>query len=111
MRPRFLKFLIAASAILAACPGSVLAQQSAEARGEALLSEHCGMCHAVGRSGTSPNSVAPPFRTLGQRYPLESLEGALGEGLITGHPAMPEFAFPPQAVGAIIRYLRSIQDR
>ncbi len=82
-----------------------------EGRGEALLSRHCAMCHAIGRSGGSPTSIAPPFRTLGHRYKLESLEEALGEGIMTGHPAMPEFSFAPRDVGAIIAYLRSIQER
>jgi mono/diheme cytochrome c family protein len=98
-------FLLAGSTCLAH------AQQSPEARGEALLSQHCGMCHVVGRVGTSPHNMAPAFRTLGQRYPIESLEEALGEGLLTGHPDMPEFAFGPRDVGAIIRYLQSIQER
>src|SRR4051794_1649695 len=43
-------------------------------RGEALLEKNCGMCHAIGRTGGSPKAEAPPFRTLGQRYAIESLE-------------------------------------
>ena len=46
----------------------------------------------------------------GQRYPLDSLEEALGEGILSGHPDMPEFVFEPRDVGAIIRYLKSIQQ-
>ena len=80
-------------------------------RGEELLTRTCGSCHAVGRSGESPNKVAPPFRTLGQRYPIESLEEALGEGIMSGHPDMPEFSFDARDVGAIIVYLKSIQQR
>lgn len=72
---------------------------------------HCAMCHAIGRSGTSPHAAAPAFRTLGQRYPLDSLEEALGEGIVSGHPDMPEFKFETHDVGAIIRYLKSIQER
>jgi cytochrome c len=69
------------------------------------------MCHAVGRSGRSPHRQAPPFRTLSQRYPIDSLSEALGEGLFTGHPDMPEFVFSPRDVGAILSYLRSIQQK
>jgi cytochrome c len=98
-------------AILAMCTTSAHAQRSPEARGEDLVSRHCAMCHAIGRSGTSPNSKAPPFRTLSQRMPLDSLESPLGKGVLSGHPEMPEFAFPQQDVGAILRYLRSIQER
>jgi cytochrome c len=80
-------------------------------RGEELLTRSCAPCHAVGRSGESPNKVAPPFRTLGQRYPIDSLEEALGEGIMSGHPDMPEFSFDARDVGAIIAYLKSIQQR
>ena len=48
---------------------------------------------------------------LGQRYPVESLEEALGEGILSGHPDMPEFQFDADEVGAIIDYLKSIQQR
>lgn len=98
-------------AILAVCTTSAQAQRSPETRGEDLVSRHCAMCHAIGRSGTSPDSKAPPFRMLGQRVPLESLQEPLGRGLLSGHPEMPEFAFPQQDIGAILRYLRSIQER
>jgi mono/diheme cytochrome c family protein len=80
-------------------------------RGEALLNKNCAMCHAVGASGDSPRAGAPAFRALGQKYPIESLEEALGEGLVSGHPDMPEFRFEPDDVGAIIVYLKSIQQR
>jgi len=80
-------------------------------RGEALLARNCASCHAVGRIGESPQKPAPTFRTLGQRYPIESLEEALGEGIMSGHPDMPEFSFDATDVGAIIAYLKSIQQR
>src|ERR1019366_500027 len=79
-------------------------------RGEMLLARDCGSCHSVG-SGDSPAKDAPAFRTLGQRYPVESLEEALGEGFMSGHPDMPEFKFDADDVGAIIAYLKSIQQR
>jgi cytochrome c len=79
--------------------------------GEDLLIRNCGSCHAVGRSDESVHRFAPPFRTLAQRYPIESLEEALGEGIMAGHPDMPEFKFDAGDVGAIIAYLKSIQQR
>ena len=48
---------------------------------------------------------------LARRYPIEELEEALGEGIVTGHPHMPEFCFGADDVGAIIAYLKSIQER
>jgi cytochrome c len=79
-------------------------------RGEDLLTRDCAKCHAVGRTGDSPMKEAPAFRTLGQRYPIESLEEALGEGIVSGHPDMPEFEYEADDVGAIIDYLESIQQ-
>jgi cytochrome c len=80
-------------------------------RGEALVQRDCARCHAIGKTGASPHKEAPPFRTLGKRYPIESLEEALAEGIVSGHPDMPEFQFDPDDVGAIIAYLKSIQQR
>lgn len=111
MQAAIKRLLIASPASLLVLASACLAQPSERDRGESLLGRHCAMCHAIGRSGTSPHGAAPPFRILGQRYALESLEEGLGEGLLTGHPDMPEFRFSPRDVGAIVRYLNSIQER
>ena len=79
--------------------------------GRAILQENCSSCHAIGRTGESAHKFAPPFRILDQRYPIESLEEALGEGIVSGHPDMPEFKFDADDVGDIIAYLKSIQER
>ena len=80
-------------------------------RGEALLTTNCARCHAVGRSGVSPHPQAPAFRTLSRKFKVEGLAEALAEGISTGHPDMPEFVFEADEVGAIIDYLKSIQQR
>ncbi|MGB8118008.1 MAG: cytochrome c, partial [Pseudolabrys sp.] len=51
----------------------------------------------------------PPFRELHNRYPVESLEEALGEGIVTGHPNMPEFRLDPGQVGDLISYLKWLE--
>ena len=84
---------------------------SVQLRGEALVTKNCARCHAVGRTGNSPHPEAPAFRTLSQKYPIEGLAEALAEGLSVGHPDMPEFVFEVDQVGAILSYLRSIQER
>ncbi len=83
--------------------------QSDMKHGEALLTRDCAPCHAVGAAGNSPRLLAPAFRTLGTRYPIDALEEALGEGIMSGHPDMPEFRYDADDVGDIIDYLKSIQ--
>ncbi len=88
----------------------VLAQEGRVQRGRSFVQTNCAMCHAVGRIGESPLSEAPPFRTLQKRYPLEDLAEALAEGIITGHPSMPEFQLDAAQVNDVIAYLQSIQQ-
>jgi cytochrome c len=78
-------------------------------RGLVIVRTNCSRCHAIGRVGNSSLPMAPPFRTLHERYPVEDLEEPLAEGIITGHPTMPEFRFDPGQVGDIIAYLKSLE--
>ena len=78
-------------------------------RGLAIVRANCARCHAVEKVGSSPLKAAPPFRTLHSRYPIESLEESLAEGIVTGHPAMPEFKFDPDQVSDVIAYLKSLE--
>jgi cytochrome c len=106
---RFRLFAATAFALAAAAQPSFAAPDLK--LGEALLTRDCARCHAVGLTGNSPRADAPAFRTLGTRYPIESLEEALGEGIMSGHPDMPEIKFDADEVGAIIDFLNSIQKR
>lgn len=78
-------------------------------RGLVLVRTNCSRCHAIGRMGESPLPIAPPFRTLHERYPVDDLQEPLAEGIVTGHPTMPEFRFDPGQVGDIIAYLKSLE--
>ncbi len=78
-------------------------------RGLVIVRTTCSRCHAIGKIGESPLPIAPPFRTLHERYPVEDLQEPLAEGIITGHPTMPEFRFDPGQVGDIIAYLKSLE--
>jgi cytochrome c len=79
-------------------------------RGQTFVQTNCARCHAVMRVGNSPLSIAPPFRTLHTRYPVESLQEALAEGIVTGHPTMPEFRLDPDQVAGVIAYLRTLEQ-
>jgi len=93
---------------LAAAPAEAV-QKDLTAKGEVLVKENCSRCHAIGKDGDSPHPEAPPFRTLSSKYPVEDLAESLAEGIVSGHPDMPIFAFNPHDVEAIIEYLESIQ--
>ncbi len=112
MRRRF-RGLIATALCAGLIAPSALAQPAPQdqsvARGLALVMRNCSMCHAIGRAGDSPNPQAPHFRDLHQRYPIDNLGEALAEGILVGHPQMPEFRFSGQEVSDIIAYLKSIQ--
>jgi mono/diheme cytochrome c family protein len=78
-------------------------------RGETLVQTYCAQCHAVGKTGSSSLSVAPPLRNLHKLYPVEHLEEAFAEGITTGHPEMPQFQFEPDQIGDLIAYLKSLE--
>jgi mono/diheme cytochrome c family protein len=74
-----------------------------------IAKEHCSRCHAIDKYETSPLSIAPPFRDLHLRYPVEDLAESLGEGISTGHPTMPEFRFDPDQIENFIAYLKTLE--
>jgi mono/diheme cytochrome c family protein len=78
--------------------------------GKAFALANCSHCHSIDKFTPSALPIAPPFRTLHQRYPVESLEEALGEGISTGHPSMPEFRLDPGQVGDFISFLKSLEQ-
>ena len=78
--------------------------------GKAFAQANCSRCHSIDKLTLSSLAIAPPFRTLHLRYPVESLEEALGEGLSTGHPDMPEFRLDPAQVGDFISFLKSLEN-
>ena len=80
------------------------------ARGFDLLRANCARCHAIDADSTSPNAKAPPFRDVVKKYDPDALEEALAEGIVTGHNNMPEFAFDPDDVTAIIAYLDTLKS-
>jgi mono/diheme cytochrome c family protein len=98
-------------ALLALLAAPALAEDSRVQRGRAFVESHCATCHAIGPTGDSPHAEAPAFRTLRERYPIEDLAESLAEGIMTGHPSMPEFQLAPSQINDVIAYLNSIQNR
>ena len=105
--------MLAAAAFAGAlyAPTGALAQtfSPAEQRGQTFVSTHCAMCHSIAKVGASPIREAPPFRILHTRYPVESLQEALAEGIMTGHPAMPQFRLDPGQIQDVLSYLKRLE--
>jgi mono/diheme cytochrome c family protein len=77
-------------------------------RGLNLAVANCARCHAIDKISPSPLALAPPFRDLHLRYPVEDLAEALAEGIVTGHQNMPEFRLDPGQVGDFIDFLKTL---
>jgi cytochrome c len=96
---------------LALCAGQpALAQQSpAEQRGLTFVRTNCARCHSIDKVSESPLAIAPPFRNLHLKYPVEDLRRPLSEGIIANHPTMPQFRLEADQVNDVIAYLKSLQ--
>jgi len=104
--------VVLAVVLLVPTSGAAFAQEKLsplERHGRALAERMCSRCHAIGRSGSSPHSPAPPFRALENRVDLDSFTARLRDGLISGHPDMPMFRFTREDARALTAYLRAIQ--
>lgn len=101
----YLSGLLALALSLAPGPAS----PSNADQGRRLAQTYCARCHAIDKVSPSPLKIAPPFRTLHERYPVEMLQEALAEGIVTGHPTMPEFRFDADQVGDFMTFLKTLE--
>jgi len=106
MQAGLLAATVAASVLAAA---DARAQTPAAQRGLTFVRAHCARCHAIDKVSPSTLKVAPPFRTLHTRYPIENLEEALAEGIVTSHPTMPEFQLDIGQVVDVIAFLKTLE--
>lgn len=94
----------------AAFPIAAAAQMTpSEQRGMIFVRSNCGTCHATDKVSESPLKIAPPFRELHLRYPIESLQKALVEGIRTRHQNMPEFRLDVGQAADVIAYLKTLE--
>jgi mono/diheme cytochrome c family protein len=103
-----MKTIVVATSLLL-CLGTTPSGAASEQRGLAFARIHCAQCHAIDKFSESPLKIAPPFRTLHLKYPVENLEEALAEGISTGHPSMPEFRLEVDQIGDFIAFLKTLQ--
>jgi mono/diheme cytochrome c family protein len=96
--------------LLTAAAAAAQPQDPAVQRGLNFVRTNCARCHAIDKLSPSPLKAAPPFRTLHQRYPIDSLAEAMAEGIVTGHPSMPEFRLDPDQISDVLAFLQSLQQ-
>ena len=99
--------LALASALITLTAAAAASPQ--EQRGKTFALNNCAKCHSIDRVSPSPLKIAPPFRTLHKRYPIETLSEALAEGISTGHPTMPAFQLDPDQIGDFLAYLKTLE--
>jgi mono/diheme cytochrome c family protein len=102
------RLVVAAILLAGASTVAVSAEHELLREGRAVLDANCGGCHALGAEAASPNPDAPPFHEVLRRYPAADLQESLGEGIVTGHPDMPEVTLEPDQIAAVIAYLDAV---
>ena len=95
--------------IFVAATSSITCLASSAEQGKRLALTYCARCHATDKVSPSPLKIAPPFRTLHERYPVGMLEESLAEGIVTGHPTMPQFRFDGDQIGDFIAFLKTLE--
>jgi cytochrome c len=106
---RFPTLVVAVAAILLCAGESALAQSPAAQRGLTFVRVHCAQCHAIDRVSDSPLTIAPPFRTLHLKFPIEILRRRLAEGIVADHPTMPQFRLDPDQIADVLAYLQTFE--
>jgi mono/diheme cytochrome c family protein len=104
-----MKMILGMAFLMLLAPAIARAEQGNVQLGFKFVREHCSRCHAILKTGKSPEKLAPPFRDLHLRYPIDDLVESLGEGIRTGHPMMPEFRLDPDQIVDLIAYLKTLE--
>ena len=87
------------------------ARAEEQRNGKEMLQQLCARCHAVGRTGASPNRQAPPFRSFSETklYDSDFLQ-RLQDGYSSIHRFMPTFRFNREDAKEVVNYMKSMQE-
>jgi len=80
--------------------------------GRMVAEAYCSPCHAIGPSGRSPHPPAPPFRTLHEKYNVETFAERFANGIKVSRPGshrMPELQLSASDWEDLIAYLKSLE--
>lgn len=73
--------------------------------GRKIAVRDCGGCHAPGEKGESLIEGTSPLRDFAKRWPVEYLAESLAEGIVSGHPLMPDYQYTPEQINDLLAYL------
>ena len=82
--------------------------------GRVVAMAYCSACHAIGPSGASPHSPAPPFRTFHEKYDVEGFAEKFADGVVIGHAGprrMPKLMLSRAEIDDLIAYLKSLEPQ
>ena len=87
------------------------ARAEEQRNGKEMLQKLCARCHAVGKTGASPNRQAPPFRSFSETklYDNDFLQ-RLQHGYGSIHRFMPTFRFNREDAEEVVNYMKSMQE-
>lgn len=109
---RLASTIIAALALTACATEPTPAWQSGDPEvGHRVAQDLCAQCHAVERTGDSPNTAAPPFRAILSTYRPDWLADDLHTSQAIAFRKMPVFHFGDGHEYDIVAYLMTIQDK
>jgi len=102
--PAFLLALLQASC--AGVQGAGRAEAGGPAaEGRKIIEARCASCHSLGAKAGHPD--APSVLALAQMGPPEGLAESLAEGIMVGHPDMPEARMSAKEIEAVIAFLKT----
>jgi len=95
--------------LYAGTPAPVQAQSPDVEHGRALAELNCGRCHATGLEGESDHSLAPPFWSLSDRRPVETVSEMLLRRTTPNDSDMPHFAITKKQADDLAAWIAWVQ--
>jgi len=105
-----MKLSLFALAVTLCSAETASAQLSPDARrGLTFIRVHCAQCHAIDKVSDSLLTIAPPFRDLHLKFPIETMRRRLSEDISAAHPTMPTFRLDADQISDVLAYLKTFE--
>jgi mono/diheme cytochrome c family protein len=95
------------------CSAALISSAAAEqvgnaAEGASYAKQVCAQCHAIDRTGASPEAKAPPFRDAANTPGMTGT--ALTVWLSTSHPTMPNIVLERHDMENVVAFILSLKE-